>query len=207
MPFVIGLTGGIGSGKTTAAALFAQLGAEVIDTDEIARALTQPGGGALELIRQAFGSEFIGPDGTLDRPRMRHQVFSDPAARSRLEAILHPLIRERARSRAAASRAPYVLLVVPLLVEKGGYRGYLQRVLVVDCDEELQLARTMERSRLTREEVLAIMASQASREARLKQADDVLHNDGDLEHLKRQVQRLHCKYLEFAAAAPPSGPG
>lgn len=205
MAYLIGLTGGIGCGKTSAADLLAELGAEIIDSDEIAHRLTCPGGIAIEPIRRAFDSGFITPDGALDRGKMRALAFSDPQARRRLEAILHPLIRKEAAKSVAASEAPYVLLVVPLLLETGAYRKIIDRLLVVDCTEETQIARTMARSRIPREEVLAIMATQASRKARLAAADDVIANDGDLESLQRQVAALHEKYLVLARQAPSRG--
>ncbi len=205
MAFLIGLTGGIGSGKTSAAGLFADLGAEIIDTDAIAHQLTRPGGAAIEAIRQAFGAGFITPDRALDRARMRALAFSDPQERRRLEGILHPLIRQAADARIAASRAPCVLLVVPLLLETGAYRQTIDRLLVVDCDVEIQTARAMARSRLGRDEVLAIMGAQVSREARLAAADEVITNNGDFENLKRQVTALHEKYLFLARQKSPRG--
>lgn len=205
MTYLIGLTGGIGCGKTSAAKLLAELGAEIIDSDEIAHRLTRTGGIAIEPIRCAFGSEFVTPDGALDRGKMRALAFSDPPAKRRLEAILHPMIREETAKSIAASRAPYVLLVVPLLLETGAYRKIIDRLLVVDCPEETQIARTMARSRLSREEVLAIMATQTSRKTRLAAADDVITNDGDLEGLQRQVAALHEKYLVLVRQAPSRG--
>lgn len=205
MAYLIGLTGGIGCGKTSAANLLAELGAEIIDSDEIAHRLTRPGGIAIEPIRRAFGSGFVTQNGALDRDKMRALVFSEPPEKRRLEAILHPLIREETAKSIAASRAPYVLLVVPLLLETGAYRKIIDRLLVVDCTEEIQIARTMARNGLSREEVLAIMATQASRKARLAAADDVITNDGDLESLQRQVAALHEKYLGLARQAPSRG--
>lgn len=205
MTYLIGLTGGIGCGKTRAANLFAEQGAEIIDSDEIAHRLTRSGGMAIEPIRRAFGSGFVTPDGALDRGKMRALAFSDPPAKRRLEAILHPLIRAETAKSIAASRAPYALLVAPLLLETGAYRKIIDRLLVVDCAEETQIARTMARSHLSREEVLAIMATQTSRKARLAAADDVITNDGDLEGLQRQVAALHEKYLALARQAPSRG--
>lgn len=198
MPYCVGLTGGIGSGKTTAAELFAALGAAVVDTDAIARELTAAGGAAIAEIRAAFGSEFIVPEGGLDRAKMRHLVFADAAARKKLEAILHPRIRELARARIAASSAPYVIVVVPLLLETGAYCDLVRRVLVVDCSEQRQLERAVRRGGLTEEEVRAIIAAQLPRAARLARADDVLDNEGGLEALRRQVARLHERYLGLA---------
>ncbi|MBI2312759.1 MAG: dephospho-CoA kinase [Betaproteobacteria bacterium] len=202
---LIGLTGGIGSGKTSAANLFAELGAEIIDTDELAHRFTRPGGLGMAAIRQAFGPEFVTPDGALDRAKMRALVFSDPGAKGRLEAILHPLIREEVERRIAASRAPYALAVVPLLVETDAYRGRIDRLLVVDCAEETQITRTMSRSRLTRDEVRGIMGTQVPRSVRLAAADDVILNDGDLGDLQRQVQALHEKYLGLARRTSAAG--
>lgn len=200
MPFCVGLTGGIGSGKSTAAALFAELGAAVIDTDAISHELTQPGGRAIDAIREAFGAGYIAADGSLDRPRMRERVFSDPAAKSRLEAILHPLIRERSRADVAAAKQPYAVLVVPLLLETGAYRDVTHRVLVVDCSEAKQVERATRRSRLSTAEVQAIMATQLPRAERRARADDVIDNDGGMESLRRQAGELHVKYLSLARA-------
>lgn len=196
--YCIGLTGGIGSGKSSAAGVFHELGAGVVDTDEIARELTAPGGAAIPGIRGQFGADYIAADGSLDRARMRRLVFGDPASKTALEAILHPLIRERSTARIAAARQPYVLVVVPLLLETGAYRELINRVLVVDCSEEQQIARTMQRSRLTADEVRAIMATQLPRRERLARADDVLHNDGDIAAMRRQVEALHDRYLALS---------
>lgn len=196
--YCIGLTGGIGSGKSSAAGVFHELGAGVVDTDEIARELTAPGGAAIPGIRGQFGADYIAADGSLDRARMRRLVFGDPASKTALEAILHPLIREQSRARIAAARQPYVLVVVPLLLETGAYRELINRVLVVDCSEEQQIARTMQRSRLTADEVRAIMATQLPRRERLARADDVLHNDDDIAAMRRQVKALHDRYLALS---------
>ncbi|MBI3917494.1 MAG: dephospho-CoA kinase [Betaproteobacteria bacterium] len=201
MPFCVGLTGGIGSGKSSAARMFEELGVVVVDTDAIAHELTRPGGVALDAIRSTFGEEYIASDGGLERPRMRRLVFSDAAARGKLEAILHPLIRDEARAHVADARAPYVVIVVPLLLETGAYCGLTNRVAIVDCSEEAQLERTMERSGLAAAEVRAIMATQLPRARRLAAADDVLHNDGDLAALRQEVQVLHRRYLSLAHAA------
>ena len=196
--FVIGLTGGIGSGKSTAAGVFGDLGAAVVDTDEIARELTVPGGAAIPAIRERFGADFLTPDGALDRTRMRLLVFRDQAAKKKLEAILHPLIRAEAVARIAAAVQPYVVAVVPLLLETGAYRELTDRVLVVDCPEEEQVRRAAQRSGLTDEDVRAIMAAQLPRAERLARADDVLENTGSIARLRAQVARLHAKYLELA---------
>lgn len=198
---VIGLTGGIGSGKSAAAEMFGELGAAVVDVDVIAHELTTPDGLAIETIRAAFGDGLIAADGSLDRPAMRRLVFGDTTAKSRLEAILHPLIGAESRHRcetALASGAPYVMLVVPLLVESGAYRSRVGRVVVVDCAEETQIARVMSRSGLTRAEVERIMAAQASRAARRAVADDIIDNDAGLAELRAQVADLHRKYLAGA---------
>ncbi len=201
MSFIVGLTGGIGSGKSTVAELFVERGAALVDTDAIAHALTAPQGAAMAAIALAFGDSVLRADGALDRVAMRSLVFSDRSAKARLEAILHPLIREQSKARcAAATQAPYVLLVVPLLVETGGYRERADRVLVVDCDEAVQISRVMARSGLAAEAVRAIMATQASRLERRAAADDLVQNDGDLDALWPQVDVLHQHYLELARA-------
>jgi dephospho-CoA kinase len=197
--FVVGLTGGIGSGKSAAADEFARLGAAVVDTDVIARELTEPGGAALPYIKALFGDAFVAPSGAMDRKRMREHVFSDPAAKRALEDLLHPLIRAEGERRIAQAAAPYVVYVVPLLVESGNYRTRVERVLVVDAPEALQLARVRARSGLRDTEVRAIMASQLSRAARLAAADDVIDNGGTIEALRTQVAALHAKYLKLAA--------
>jgi dephospho-CoA kinase len=201
MPFVVGLTGGIGSGKSRAADAFAALGASVVDTDAIARELTARGGAALAAIVEAFGREALDADGAMDRLRMRERVFRDAVARQRLEAILHPMIRAESQRRIARASAPYVVHVVPLLVESPGYRERVQRVLVVDCPEELQIERVRSRSGLAAAEVRRIIATQVPRAQRLAAADDVLDNSGDAAALEAQVARLHRRYLELARAA------
>lgn len=198
MPYCIGLTGGIGSGKSTAADIFKELGAAVVDTDEISRELTAAGGAAMPEIRKQYGPEFIAPDGSLDRERIRRLVFGNAEARKQLESILHPMIRAESRARVATARAPYVILVVPLLFESDAYLDLLKRVLVVDCSEERQIERAMRRSRISADEVRAIMASQLSRAARRARADDVIDNDGGMEALRRQVDEIHSEYLNLA---------
>ena len=195
--FVVGLTGGIGSGKSAAADEFARLGATVVDTDAIAHELTALGGPALPEIARTFGKDFI-RDGKMDRQRMRERVFSDPAARKTLEGLLHPLIREESKRRIAAAAGPYVVHVVPLLIESPDYRRRVDRVLVVDAPEEAQLARVRARSGLAEDEVRTIIRTQAAREARLAAADDVIDNAGPLDALRNQVAVLHKKYLQFA---------
>jgi dephospho-CoA kinase len=204
MPYCIGVAGGIGSGKSSAAAAFAALGAGIVDTDDIARELTAAGGRAMPAIIAAFGPGAKAADGSLDRAAMRELVFADPAKRKVLEAILHPLIRADAHDRVVRSTAPYVMLVVPLLLETGGYQGLVRRVLVIDCDESLQVSRTMQRSGLSADAVRAIMAAQLPRRERLARADDVLLNDGDLPRLRVQAAKLHQHYLKLAAG--PAGP-
>ena len=201
MTYCVGLTGGIGSGKSAASARFEALGAAVVDTDEISRELTAPAGAAIEEIRRQFGADVVAADGGLDRARMRRMVFGDAAARKKLEAILHPLIRARTRAAIAAAAQPYVVVVVPLLMETGACSELIQRVLVVDCTEEEQVRRTMARSGLSAEEVREIMATQLQRTERLRRADDVLANDGDLPALHRRVAQLHAKYLDLARVA------
>jgi len=171
-----------------------------VDTDEISRELTAPAGAAMEEIRKQFGPEFITVDGGLDRARMRRLVFADAAARKKLEAVLHPLIRARTRTAIAAAAQPYVVVVVPLLLETGACAELVKRVLVVDCEEAEQVRRTMARSGLSAGEVREIMATQLSRAERLRRADDVLANDGDLPALQRRVARLHAQYLDLARA-------
>jgi dephospho-CoA kinase len=198
MAFAVGMTGGIGSGKTTVAGLFASQGAGLVDTDVISHRLTAPAKPAIAEIARKFGPQFVAADGSLDRVRMRNLVFADPSARKDLEAILHPLIRQESTRQIHASTAPYVVVVVPLLIETGAYRGMMGRILVVDCEPEIQVRRVMERSGLSRNEVLAIIASQVSRQQRLREADDVIRSDGGLETLQAQVNPLHLRYLGLA---------
>ena len=200
MKLVVGLTGGIGSGKSAAAEEFARLGATVVDTDAIAHQLTSPGGSAIPEVARIFGSELIGESGAMDRKAMRERVFADPAAKKALEGLLHPLIREESQRRIAAAGGPYVLHVVPLLVESADYRSRVDRVLVVDAPEEQRIARVRARSRLTEDEVRAIMLSQASRAERLAAADDMIYNDGTLERLHDQVRALHGRYVKMSTA-------
>jgi dephospho-CoA kinase len=201
--FTVGLTGGIGSGKSTVAGLFAEMGVPVIDTDVIARDLTASGGAALEAIRAVFGEAVMQPDGTLDRAVLRRRVFADAEARRQLEAILHPRIRQVVGQTLATLTAPYALIVIPLLVETGGYRDVLNRVLVVDCPEDAQIARVMARNGLAHGEVKAILAAQVGRADRLAAADDVIVNTATPAALRAEVATLHQRYLALAAAPSP----
>lgn len=200
MTYCVGVTGGIGSGKSSAAALFAEMGAGVVDTDDIARELTAAGGAAMPAIRAVFGAAVTAEDGSLNRAAMRELAFADPSKRKLLEGILHPMIRAEARQRVMAAPSPYVLLLVPLLLETGGYPDLVRRVLVIDCEESQQISRTMKRNGISEEAVKAIMAAQLPRQQRLARADDVLRNDGDLEQLRGQVTGLHSRYLALASA-------
>jgi dephospho-CoA kinase len=198
----VGLTGGIGSGKSAAADLFGELGATVVDTDAIAHELTASHGAAIPALRKLFGAEAIGPDGALDRKRMRDHVFADPEAKRKLERLLHPMIREESQRRIAAAErekaGPYVVLVVPLLIESPDYRSRVDRVLVIDAPEETQVARVRSRSNLSEDEVRSIMRGQVSRAERLAAADDVINNAGPRDALRKQVAALHQKYLQSA---------
>jgi dephospho-CoA kinase len=197
MVFAVALTGGIGSGKTTVSNLFGELGTDVIDTDEIARSLTASGQPAVTQITERFGPDMASSDGSLNRVRMRKLAFEDGRARQALEKILHPLIRAEVRHRLAVSHGPYALVVIPLLTESRGHE-YASRIAVVDCSEKQQIARVTERSGLSRGEVLAIMATQASRSDRLAMADDVISNEGSLNALKTKIDLLHREYLKLA---------
>ncbi len=200
MNYLVGLTGGIGSGKSTVADVFASLGARIVDTDLISRQLTQAGGAAIPAIRAAFGATLIDADGSLDRGSMRELVFGNPAEKKRLEAILHPLIFEQTQKLAASpTDAPYTLIVVPLLFESGRYAGWLQRVITVDCPEETQVTRTALRSNLDETAVRAIMAQQLSRAARRKLADEIIDNNGSLDDLKMQIVGIHRRLSALAA--------
>jgi dephospho-CoA kinase len=201
MSFVVGLTGGIGSGKSAAAAEFERLGASVVDTDAIAHQLTQAGGAAIAELERFFGKDVIGQDGAMDRKKMRERVFADPAARKALEALLHPLIREESQRRIAAAQGPYVIHVVPLLIESPDYRSRVDRVLVIDAPVEMQLERVRLRSALSEAEARAIVAAQATRAQRLAAADDVIENRGTIDALRKQVAAFHRKYLEYSKAA------
>lgn len=205
--FSVGLTGGVGSGKSTIAAILARLGAGIVDADGISHELTEAGGAAIEPLRTAFGAEAIAPDGSLDRTRMRRRVFSDPAVRAQLEALLHPMIRDAMRERAAAiagGGCPYVVFVVPLLVETGNWRSQVDRVLLIDCTEATQIERVVARA-IDEEAARAIIASQASRHQRLAVADDVLMNEAPLTEIEPRVERLHRLYLQYSQSAASRG--
>ena len=194
----VGLTGGIASGKSTAAKFFGALGVPILDSDQIARDVVEPGQPPLERLVERFGPKILTADGHLDRPALRDIVFSDPKARADLEALTHPAIGAALEARSAVAGGPYQILVIPLLVEKN-LAAHVDRVLVVDCDEELQVRRLRDRDGSTPQQVQAILNAQASRAARLKAADDVIHNDSDMSAVRDQVAALHARYLELAA--------
>ena len=198
MSLVIGLTGGIGSGKTCATNYFAELGVDIIDTDEIARGLTQSDGAAIDAIKNTFGAALITTSGALDRTKMRVMVFSDRSAKQKLEAILHPLICQEVAQRIKQSKSSYTVVAIPLLFETTDYHEIIQRTLVIDCDEEKQIERTMARSKLNEQAVRAIMASQVSRQQRLQKADNIIINNDDLDCLHEQIAYLHQKYMEIS---------
>lgn len=202
--FSVGLTGGVGSGKSTIAGMLLRHGAGTVDADAIAHEITQPGGAAIGSIRRAFGDSAITGDGALDRAWMRARAFSDGAARRTLEAILHPLIRQSSDRRGAeqaAAGAPYVVFVIPLLVESGDARGRFDRILVVDCSEATQVARVCRRPGIDTNTARAILAAQASRSERLAVADDVLFNEAPLADIEERVDALHKRYVELAKAS------
>jgi dephospho-CoA kinase len=194
----IGLTGGIASGKSAVADSFAELGVPIVDTDVIAREVVVPGSPALQEIRRAFGRDIITSKGTLDLRALRQLIFEDAGKRRQLEDILHPRIRQEAEHRIAASRAPYLIVVVPLLAESP-MKAMMDRILVVDCSERTQIARLRSRDAETEAQARRIMATQASREERLAIADDVIVNEGSFQELRDQVQTLHRSYLEVAS--------
>lgn len=196
----IGLTGGIGSGKTAVSDQLSQLGAGVVDTDLIAHQITASNGAAIPFIQKQFGAKFIDSSGALDRAKMRKLVFADPNARKALEAITHPLIREETIQQAKQlieKKAPYLLFVVPLLIESGNWLSLLDYLLVVDCPEEVQIERVMHRSKLSRNEVKKILEAQASRQERIAHADMVIKNQGSLDSLQAEVLKLHQKILQI----------
>ena len=196
----VGLTGGIASGKSTAAKFFGALGVPIIDTDQLARDVVEPGQPPLERLVERFGAGILTEDGHLDRPALRNIVFSDPMARADLEALTHPAIGAAVEARSAEVGGIYQILVLPLLVEKN-LGSQLNRVLVVDCDEELQIRRVQARDGSTLEQARAILNAQASRNSRLKAAHDVIKNEGDMSAVRDQVEQLHARYLELAQQA------
>jgi len=198
--FSVGLTGGIGCGKTAVSDMFATLGAAVVDTDKISLALTASGGIAIPAIMQRFGEDYVMPNGAMNRGRMRDLVFADTRAREDLEGILHPLIQIETDKTSSQIPGPYLLYVVPLLIESGNWRRRVSRILVVDCTEERQIERVTHRSGLAEPQVRAIMSAQVLRPVRLAAADDILVNDGDLADLRPQIERLHAQYCKLAAA-------
>ena len=200
----VALTGGIASGKSTVAKFFAALGVPIIDTDQVARQVVEPGQPPLERLVERFGPAILTPDGHLDRPKLREIVFSDPKARADLEALTHPAIGSAVQAWSAAAGGPYQILIIPLLVEKG-LTSQVDRVLVVDCGEELQIRRLQARDGSTVEQARAILNAQTSRTARLKAAHDVIQNEGDLSAVRDQVSRLHTRYLELAASSGAGG--
>lgn len=197
--YVVGLTGGIGSGKSTVADLFAAKGICVVDTDAVAHELTGPGGAAMPALVAEFGPAVSTSGGALDRAAMRRLVFADASARARLEGILHPMIRQISTDRCRQAASPYVILAVPLLVESGTYRERCDRIVVVDCPESRQIERVMQRNALSEQEVRAIVSAQATRQQRLDIADDIVNNDGLQTILYEQVDTLHLKYLSLFA--------
>lgn len=200
--FNIGLTGGIGSGKSRVADMLGEWGASVVDTDEIARALTAAGGAAMPAIEREFGPAALTADGALNRDWMRERAFADPQVRLHLEALLHPVIGQETERQAAAARGPYLVFVVPLLVESiARWRDRVDRICVVDCDPETQVARVRSRSGLTDSAIRRIMAAQAARASRLAVADDVINNDGATspDQLRAQAKTLHDRWLALAA--------
>ena len=202
--FSVGLTGGVGSGKSTIAGMLLRHGAGVVDADAIAHELTQPDGAAIAGIRQAFGEAAIAANGALDRSWMRARAFTDPAARKTLERLLHPLIRATSNRRAeehAAAGSPYVVFVIPLLVESGDARGRFDRVLVVDCSEATQMARVCARPGIDPQVARAILAAQATRAQRLAAADDVVFNEAPVDQVSIRVEALHRRYVEQAEAS------
>ncbi len=199
MTYVVGVTGGIGSGKSAATAEFERLGITVVDADIVSRQVVMPGSPCLQAIAEHFGSDLLTDKGELDRKALRQRVFSDPTEKDWLNSLLHPAIREEILAQLEQANSPYVILSAPLLLENN-LEKYCQRVVVVDVPEELQLQRTIQRDESPREEVEAIMKAQLSREARLRKADDILNNEGSIDELRRQVNQLHQRYLAATVA-------
>ena len=196
--FSVGLTGGIGCGKSTVANLFAELGASIIDTDQIAHRLTGVDGAAMPALLAEFGPDYADSSGALDRQRMRALIFSDAGAKARLEAVLHPLIRAACMAEASVASGSYLMFAVPLLIESTHWSEQVGRILVIDCLESDQIARVMARNGLPEAQVRAIMAAQAPRQNRLARADDIIHNDGPIAALAPQIAALHRKYLKYS---------
>lgn len=198
MTLIVGLTGGIGSGKSTVGQYFVDLGIDVIDTDVIARMLTEPGGLAMNSIKDSFGQAMIAADGSLNREKMRNLIFSDNNYKLALENILHPLILTETLQQIRKALSPYIIIVIPLLFETNDYDKIIQRTLVIDCEEKQQILRTMDRSKLSEDQVKAIIATQISRTHRLQKADDIIVNNLDIAYLKAQVAQLHRKYISLS---------
>ena len=194
---IVGLTGGIGSGKSEAAQIFASLGVPVVDVDAISHQLTSAGSPVLKEIINVFGKSYLLADGSLDRAALREKVFADEAARRQLEEILHPAIHEQAlQALSKNTGAPYQILVIPLLFEGSRYQDIINRTLVIDCDESLQIARAIKRSGLSEQAVITIMGVQVSRKMRLALADDVIENNGSLQELSKKIEQIHKKYMQ-----------
>ncbi len=201
MPYVVGLTGGIGSGKSEVANAFAGMGVEIVDADAIAHRLSAPSEQGYAVIVGSFGRAVLTPSGEIDRVRLRRLVFADASARARLEALLHPLIRAEAQRQIGGWRGPYGVVVVPLLIERGGLAEIIDRVLVVDCPEEEQVRRVVARSAMSPAEVRAIMATQVDRSRRLAAADDILDNSGARHDIDAMVRDLDLRYRRLATQA------
>jgi len=199
--FLVGLTGGIGSGKTEVAAAFAARGADVLDADDVAHAISRRGEAGHRAVVASLGPSFVRPDGELDRAALRRRAFDDPTFRRDLEQLLHPLIAERLEDAIADLSGPYCVLVVPLLLERGGLRERVARIVVVDCPEQEQVRRVQLRSGLAADEVRRIMATQLPRAERLAEADDVIDNSGPRAAIAPQVERLDRRYRELARKA------
>lgn len=198
MTLIVGLTGGIGSGKSTVGQYFVDLGIDVIDTDAIARMLTEPDGLAMNSIKDSFGQTMLAADGSLNREKMRNLIFSDNNYKLALENILHPLILAETLQQVSKALSPYIIIAIPLLFETDDYDKLIQRSLVVDCEEKQQILRTMKRSKLPENQIKAIIATQISRASRLQKADDIIVNNLDIAYLKVQVAQLHKKYLSLS---------
>lgn len=198
MTLIVGLTGGIGSGKSTVGQYFVDLGIDVIDTDVIARMLTEPGGLAMNSIKDSFGQAMIAADGSLNREKMRNLIFSDNNYKLALENILHPLILTETLQQIRKALSPYIIIAIPLLFETNDYDKIIQRTLVIDCEEKQQILRTMDRSKLSEDQVKTIIATQISRTHRLQKADDIIVNNLDIAYLKAQVAQLHRKYISLS---------